>query len=116
MREPYPSDITRDQFEVIKHHLESARKITHPRDIELYDLFCALLYVLKEGCTWRAIPHDYPNWSDVYKHFRIWTEKQEDGTSILDKVLNELVISERIIKGRKPKTSMIIIDSKNIYN
>jgi transposase len=116
MRKAYPSDITREQFEVIKHYLESAKKLTHPRNYELYDLFCALLYVLKEGCTWRAIPHDYPDWRDVYKHFRIWKEKQADGTSILDKILKELVISERVIKGRKPKTSMLIADSKSIKN
>ena len=62
MRKAYPSDITREQFEIIRKDLEGARKATHPRKYDLYDIFCAVLYLLKEGCTWRAIPHDYPNW------------------------------------------------------
>ena len=116
MREAYPSDITREQFEVIRYILESAKKDTRPMDYDLYDIFCAVLYILKEGCTWRALPHDYPRWQDVYYHFRTWKEQKYGRTSILDQVLDELVMSERIIKGRNPKPSMLIVDSKSIKN
>ena len=116
MRKAYPSDVTREQFEVIRYLLESAKKVTHPRDYDLYDIFCALLYVLREGCTWRAIPHDYPPWRDVYYHFKSWKEQKIGNLSILDTVLCELVVSERVINGRPPKTSMIIVDSKSIKN
>ena len=116
MRQFYPSDITREQFEVIRFILESAKKETRPLDYDLYDIFCGVLYVLKEGCTWRALPHDYPKWQDVYYHFWTWKEKKADESSILDKVLDELVKSERIIKGRAPKTTMVIIDSKSVKN
>ena len=51
MRKSYPSDITREQFEVIRPILEGARKRTHPRKYDLYDIFCAVLYLIKEGCT-----------------------------------------------------------------
>jgi len=60
MRKPYPSDITREQFEVIRETLEGSRKKTHPREYDLYDIFCAVLYVLREGCRWRSLPHDFP--------------------------------------------------------
>jgi len=116
MRAKYPSDITREQFELIRHSLESARKTTHPRKYDLYDIFCAILYLLREGCRWRSLPHDFPKWNNVYNHYRIWSEKDNEGESILDKVLKELVMSERVINGRQPKTSMIIVDSKSIKN
>jgi len=116
MRKAYPSDITREQFEVIRYILESAKKDTRPLDYDLYDIFCAALYIVKEGCTWRALPHDYPPWQDIYYHFRTWKEQKDGKISILDKVLVELVISERVINGRNPKTSMIIVDSKSIKN
>ena len=61
MRKEYPSDISRKQFEIIKEDLKSVRKTTHPSTYDLYDIFCAVLYLLKEGCTWRAIPHDSRN-------------------------------------------------------
>ena len=56
MRKQYPSDITREQFEQIRKDLSNARKTTHPRTYDLYDIFYSILYLLKEGCSWRAIP------------------------------------------------------------
>jgi len=85
-------------------------------DYDLYDIFCALLYVLKEGCTWRAIPHDFPPWQNIYYHFRTWKEQKDGKKSILDEAMEGLVMSERVIKGREPKTSMTILDSKSIKN
>ena len=55
MPHSYPSDITREQFERIRPILESARRRTKPRTVELYDVFCGVLYVLKSGCQWRMI-------------------------------------------------------------
>ena len=116
MRRAYPSDITREQFEVIKYWFETAKKATHPRVYDLYDIFCAILYVLKEGCRWRSLPHDFPKWQNVYYHYQIWSEKDGDDRSILDKALEELVMSERIINGRQANTTMAIIDSKSVKN
>ena len=116
MRKSYPSDVTREQYEVIRHHLENASKVTHPMDYDLYDIFCAVLYIVKEGCRWRSLPHDLPKWQDVYYHFGKWKKARADGSSILDYVLNELVLSERIINGRKPEPTMTIVDSKSVKN
>ena len=65
MRTEYPSDISREQFAQIQPILESARKKTKPRTVDLYDVFCAVLYVLRTGCQWRALPHDFPKWTTV---------------------------------------------------
>jgi transposase len=66
MRATYPSDLTQEQFSVIEHELQSGRKVTRPRTYDLYDIFCAILYILKEGCTWCGLPHDFPKWNIVY--------------------------------------------------
>jgi len=116
MRKPYPSDITREQFEQIRYYLESAKKITRPRQYDLYDIFCASLYVVREGCRWRSLPHDFPKWQNCYKHYAAWKQKDEDGKSILDKVLADLVLTERIIKGRSSSTSLGIADAKSVKN
>jgi transposase len=71
MRAVYPSGITREQFLVIENGLKSARKAAHPRTYDLYDIFCAILYVLKEGCTWRGLPHDFLKWNIVYPYYHI---------------------------------------------
>ena len=117
MRAEYSSDITRLQFEQIEHDLQSARKATRPRKYALYDLFCAVLYVLKEGCTWRGLPHDFPKWNLVYHYYQIWSSKGKNGEeSILDRIMRELVLSGRVIHGREPKTAMVVVDSKSVKN
>ena len=116
MRKEYPSDITREQFEKIREELEGSKKKTRPRKYDLYDIFCAILYILKEGCTWRAIPHDYPNWQNVRYHYDIWAKPDDDGISLLDRILQKLVETERKENDRSLKTTMIIVDSKSIQN
>jgi transposase len=63
MRYSYPGDITREQFSEIEPLLLKARKRTAPRRVDLYEVFCAVLYVLKTACQWRALPHDFPKWN-----------------------------------------------------
>ena len=49
-RKQYPSDISPEQFEQIRPLLESVRKRTKPRTVDLYEVFNAVLYLLKSGC------------------------------------------------------------------
>lgn len=90
MRQRYPSDVTRKQFKKIKPLLLSARKKTRPREVDLYDIFCAVLYLLKSGCQWRMIPSDFPDWRNVYAYFRIWSRKEKDKQSLLEQVLKKI--------------------------
>jgi hypothetical protein len=116
MRKAYPSDIPREAYAEIEAQLLAVTKSTRPRHYDLYDVFCAVLYVLKEGCTWRALPHDYPKWENCYYHFRRWTKPDDKGETILDRMLNDLVEIARKEDGRAEKTTMIIVDSKSVKN
>lgn len=81
----YPSDITREQYEKIRPILESARKRTKPRQIDLYHVFNAVLYLLKTGCQWRMLPKEYPKWRSVHEYFTIWRRSEVDyELSVLD--------------------------------
>ena len=88
-RKEYPSDITRDQFEVIRPLLEGAKQRTAPRRVDLYDVFCAILYLLKSSCTWRALPGDFPGWNIVRYYFDHWTAATEDEVSLLEQALKK---------------------------
>ncbi len=94
MRKRYQSDVTREEFENIQPLLESVRKKTHPRTLDLYDIFCATLYVLKTGCQWDALPHDFPKYKTVHKYFMQWNEEKKVGrkkeSSILEQVLKKI--------------------------
>jgi len=115
-RKAYSSDITREQFAQISHDLETAKKVTRPRKVDLYEVFCAILYLLKNACVWRDIPGDFPSWRTVRYYYEVWTAKNEEGFSILDYVMAKLVDIERYESGRNPMPSMLILDSKTIQN
>ena len=90
MRKAYPSDVTREQFEKVREILEGARKKTSPRRIDLYEAFCGVLYVLKTGCQWRALPSDFPKWRTVHSYFEIWNEKRKGEPTILEEILKKI--------------------------
>jgi hypothetical protein len=86
-RRKYPSDISRRQFKAIEGEWVKVRKRTKPRTVDLYEVFCGLLYVLKSGCQWRMIPGEYPNWKIIYAYFCKWREADpETGISVLESV------------------------------
>jgi transposase len=119
----YPSDITREQFEIIRPQLENFKKTTKLRQLELYDIFCAALYVLKSACQWRILPSDYPKWGTVYAYFRQWNQKPalapgetESMPSLLEKLLYEQVAACRESDGRDAKTTFGIVDAQSVKN
>ena len=116
MRQAYDSDITREQFEHILGDLERVKKRTTPRVVDLYEVFCAILYLLKNACTWRNIPHDFPKWGIVRYYYDVWTKKDESGKSVLDHVQAKLIDSERRKTRENPRPTMLIVDSKTVQN
>ena len=86
----YPSDITREQFELIREDLEGVKKKTRPRKTDLYDVFCAVLYIVKGGTQWRMLPSDFPKWQLVYYYYSVWKEPDENGVSLLNRVLKKI--------------------------
>jgi hypothetical protein len=88
-RQKYPSDLSREQFQQILPLLESVRKRTKPRTVDLYEVFCAVLYLLKSGCQWRMLPRDFPKWRTVHSYFAKWSEPDQHGVSVLERALKK---------------------------
>ena len=110
MSHSYPSDISREQFARILPTLESARRRTKPRTVDLYDVFCGVLYLLKSGCQWRMLPADFPNWRTCYKYFRQWSERPGPGQDSILEQVHRLARPDKV--GRKEQTSFCIVDSQ----
>ena len=89
-RPDYPSDISREQFDSVRGMLEAARRKTRPRKHDLYDVFCAVLYFLHTGSTWRAMPPGYPPWRTVHEYFTQWTMLRNGERSLLEQTLDTL--------------------------
>jgi putative transposase len=108
-RKPYPSDLTESQFERVEPYLPKPKKVGRKSTICRREILNAILYKVKTGCQWAAIPHDLPNHKTVYSYFTWWTL---DGT--LDAILTALREEVRVEAGREPTPSAAIIDSQSV--
>lgn len=109
-RKKYPSDLTDAQWARLAPLLErDPSQGGRPRKYPLREIVNALLYVLRGGISWRAIPHDLPPWESVYDHYRRW---KKDGT--LEKVHDGLRQDLRLASGREATPSAVIIDSQSV--
>ncbi len=73
------------------------------------EILNAIFYISKNGCLWRALPHDFPPWSTVYHYFRKW---RIDGTwERLNSALREQ-LREKL--GRNKAPSAAILDSQSV--
>ena len=76
-RRPYPSDLNAAEWRVLAPLLPPAKPGGRPRSVDLRAVLNGILYVLRNGCTWRALPHDLPPWGTGWWYFRTW---RQDGT------------------------------------
>ena len=89
MRKTYASDISREKFEEIRPLLQGVRRRTKPTTVDLYEVFCAVLYLLRTGCQWRFLPSEFPKWRTVHSYFAKWSEPDQDGISVLERALKK---------------------------
>ncbi|MGH3145368.1 MAG: IS5 family transposase [Rubrobacter sp.] len=109
MRRAYQSDLSDAEWEVIKPHLPVPRAAGRPRLHPLREILDAVFYVVRGGCAWRLLPHDFPPWKTVYHYFRAW---RIDGTwEKLNTAIRERL---RVRLGRNPQPSAGIVDSQSV--
>jgi putative transposase len=109
-RKPYPSDVTDEQWALLEPLLRVPRhRRGRPRKVEIRAVVNGLFYRNREGCSWRALPHDFPHWKSVYNYFRWW---QADGT--WERILRQLRGQVRQAAGREMTPRIAIIDSQSV--
>ena len=109
MRKVYTSNLTYEQFELIKPLLPPAKKGGRPRCVCLFSVLNAIFYLVVQGCKWRDLPADFPPWQTVYTYFRNW---RLDGT--WDMIHQHLRILNRVMSGREESPREVIVDSQSV--
>lgn len=66
-RKSYPSDVSDAEWEYLLPYLTLMRENAPQRGNEMREVFNATRYVVKTGCQWRMLPHDFPDWTVVYQ-------------------------------------------------
>lgn len=107
-RRAYPTDLTDAEWAILEPMIPRTLPGGRPEEWSRRELVNAMFYVLKNGCTWRSLPHDFPPWSTVYSYFRKWR------ISGLWQQIND-AIRPRVRKkaGRSATPSAGIMDSQS---
>jgi transposase len=112
MRKPYPTDLSDDEWKYIEPHVPRPKGQGRPRTHSLRgEILNATFYVLRSGCQWRMLPHDFPRrWPTVYHYyFRKW---RIDGTwERINRAIRERL---RVRLKRDPQPSAGIVDSQSV--
>jgi putative transposase len=109
MRKAYKSDLTDKEWELIEPHIPAAKRGGRPRKAEMRQVLNAIFYVVKTGCQWALLPHDFPAKGTVYHYFNTW--RKEGTWEVINRQLREQL---RQAMGREATPSAGIMDSQSV--
>jgi putative transposase len=108
MSQDYPSDLTDGQWQLLRPLLPKAAKRGRP-PWDRRVILNAILYVVRTGCQWRQLPHDFPNWKTVYNVFWQWRQ-----SGLWQRIHDHLRGQVRRAAGKKSTPTAAIIDSQSV--
>jgi transposase len=109
VRKPYRSDLTDEQWNLIRELLPAAKRGGRPRKVDLREVVNTLMYQDRTGCQWDYLPHDLAAKSTVWDYFVAW---QKDGA--WQKILDALRAAIRKEAGREETPSAACIDTQTV--
>src|SRR6476661_2073829 len=110
-RKAYGSDVTDAEWTFLLPYLCLMREDAPQRDHSLRELFNALRYMVKTGCTWRFLPHDFPPWTAVYQQARRWRDN-----GVFEQIAHDLRAVVRVLSDRQPDPSAVIFDARTLQS
>jgi putative transposase len=110
MRKKYPDDLTDQEWQVIeplfrRENIKRGRPLKYGRR----EILNAIFYVLRTGCQWRHLPHDFPPWRAVYVQYDRWKK-----AGLFEKMNAFLRQTLRKALDRKESPSAAIADSQSV--
>lgn len=108
-RSSYPSDLTDAQWRLVKPLIPPADPRGRHRSMDMREVVNGVLYLNRNGVTWRALPHEFPPWGTVWCYFRRF---RNDGT--WKKIHDALRDKAPKKAGKKKSPSAAIIDSQTV--
>ncbi len=105
----YPSDMTHVEWVLFEPLIPSVKPGGRPRAVCMLEVVNGIFYVLRSGCAWRLLPHDFPPWQTVYGYFRNWRL-----VGVWEQMNDALRESVRVEAGREEQPSAAIVDSQSV--
>jgi len=61
-RRSYSTDLTDAEWQILEPLLPAEKPGGRHRLYQLREIINGLRYLLRSGCVWRLLPHDFPHW------------------------------------------------------
>src|SRR3982751_5811577 len=106
-RRAYPTDLTDAQWALLAPWLSAPAWTGRPRTVDLREVVNAVLYLLRTGCQWRFLPHEFPPSGSVRYYYDLWLW---NGT--WERINAALCAADRQRVSRDAQPSAAIIDSQ----
>ncbi len=108
-RKAYTTDLTNPEWAVLQPQIPPALPGGRPRTQNMREILNAIFYILRGGCSWRLLPHDFPPWQTVYDYFRRWCR-----TGTWEAIHSAMREQVRLKDKREVTPSAGIIDSQSV--
>jgi putative transposase len=105
----YASDLSEAEWAILEPLIPPAKTGGRPRSVNMREILNGIFYILRAGCAWRLLPHDFPAWSTVYDSFRKWRNQ-----GVWERMVSTLRERLRLQAGRQATPSAGIIDSQSV--
>ena len=108
-RRAYTSDLTDNEWTLLAPLIPPAKPGGRPRKHDIREVLNAIFYILRGGCAWRMLPHDFPPWQTVYHYLRFWRK-----SGLWEQIHGLLRERVRVLAGRDAEPSACVIDSQSV--
>lgn len=108
-RKSYPSDLSDAEWQIIEPLIPPAKTGGRPCEQDMREIVNTIFYLLRAGCSWRMLPHDFPPWQTVYYYFAQWRDGE-----IFRQMNDALRAGLRVTVGREEQPSAAILDSQSV--
>src|SRR5215207_4232761 len=109
MRKAYQTDLSDAEWSYIEPHVPIPVASGRPSLHTLREILDAIFYIVRSGCAWRLLPHDFPLWKTVHHYFRTW---RIDGT--WERIHTALRHRLRVRKKRNPQPSAGVVEASRL--
>jgi transposase len=110
-RQPYPSDVTDEEWAFVAPYLTLMTTDAPQRRHALREVFNGVRYIVKTGGQWRSMPHDLPPWAAVFQQAQRWL-----AAGSFHAILQDLRAILRLAAGRSAEPTAAIFDGQTLQS
>ena len=110
-RKPYPSDLSDTEWQFLRGFFSDRKhgRVGRPREYAWREIVNGILYLVRTGCQWRHLPHDFPPYLTLSYYYHKWRKN-----GLLEKMEEHLRRAVRLAAGKEATPSVVIIDSQSV--